>query len=266
MVDVVERFPWMHLTPLNQLHRLQYLAPVQLSGDDLASTAKHAVQAVVDKIAVAPGAHPPLQPRSSPPPTDPDALLSVLGVNLDRVRMAVLSVMVSLFRSYRMYIQPYGRPAVSRLSISLDRDELVADGSGLRLAPMVLGGETLPPAPAPAPAPAPPPKRQRKRLLAYGDVFRKEEFLAEQTHEESRELLRYCVTTFMPFPNFISERCEWTGEPDLFDRYAPLRFLCSACGWLCACCTASVLVIESGCTCECVCVCLCELLCVCVFS
>ena len=226
-----ERFPWCYRTSIEQLQRLQYVTPIQLTHDDISNGARRAVQSLLAKVVLSSrtghsrqrslGAFP------SVPPVDPDSLLCAYGFHPDRVRMSVLSVMVSLFRSYRMYIRPQGlatRASVTRpLPPVTDLDEVLVGSSSLPIAPGLQREPSLSSLisqHASASTNSGRHSQLRKRQPLYNDIFLKEEFLAEQTHDESRELLRYCVTMFMPFSNFIIERCEVAAaRTDLFDRW-----------------------------------------------
>jgi hypothetical protein len=215
--NLVETFPWHVRTRLDALERLKYVAPTQLSEEDISATARAAVQALLVKIVLGTGGGLLRAPSrdvllAAGSPSDGDRVLDCIGLSVDRVRMAVLSVMVSLFRSYRMYITA---PSTGHVSLHHRRRTVDSDADVITTAKLPLAGHI----PSPAEPALPPDHVQPvRRLPTYKDVFLKDEFLAEQTHEESRELLRYCVTQFMPFPNFVSERCQPATHPDLFDR------------------------------------------------
>jgi hypothetical protein len=220
LVNLVESFPWQARVRLDALERLKYVVPTQLLEEDISNTARTAVQALLVKIVLgtpsgvprAPS-HDVLMALEASNRIDGDTVLDVIGLSVDRVRMAVLSVMVSLFRSYRMYIVA---PSAGNLTLHHRRRTVDSDADVITTSLLPIAGHI--PVSISDPSPSSHPTAPTRRLPAYNDVFLKDEFLAEQTHEESRELLRYCVTQFMPFPNFVSERCQPATHPDLFDR------------------------------------------------
>lgn len=196
---------------------MQYTVPTQLSGDDLSGDARDAVGALIQKIAIRPPALVRQRSHVSLHTLDPDGLSTAVGMNYDRVRMAILSVMVSLFRSYRMYIKiGPGRQLPITLRTRSHSDDIVSTGVGIPLSSAVVTSSS---AQSGVEGAAGVPLARKPPTPRFKDLFSIEEFLAEQTHDESRALLRYCVTVFMPFFMFVTERCEWQGEADLFDRY-----------------------------------------------
>ena len=228
LTSVSERFPWTHTASQAQLLSQQYVNPVQLSNDELQDPPT-AVQALHNRIAIAPIIMRRQLSYNTVFTSDPDSVCLAMGMNFDRVRLAMLSVMVSLFRSYRMYIRADASQAMQAARSASDE---VMSVYALPLSAQLASEQQLQlpasnesdgvPAEASKQAEASEPRRRRPAPPSFSQLFAVEEFLAEQTHDESRTLLRYCVSTFMPFSVFIDERFAGHDGADLFDRCVPV--------------------------------------------